>query len=301
MRRLSLLVHARRSVRVCDGVRLQTCLQPRPRTQQLQHAAPAVNNTPASSPLSACGCRAEAVTFPIGRLVRQLSVREITSQTGHLDHGKLLDCLRAAISASSEPLPVNSTAQRFRSRQAARPSLPGIPSCSFSLSGTRHDPSGSRHSHGSVCSGTTCLGPNPRNRDAASHRCAGFRTTAAACANAGTGTGAARLRRRRPTTRSIWGRPRFASSPSDIASWPATARITRLDLGSGGVHIELHQTGRTTWSWPDVAFLTPGRKPAIHAVDRSKHQRPVGTSGCIQFWRGLDRIGRLAIRARIGT
>jgi len=81
------------------------------------------------------------------------------------------------------------------------------------------------------------------------------------------------------------------NSPSDIASWPATARITRLDLGPGGVRIDFTKRDGPG-SWPDVAFLTPGENLQYTLWIVLNINGQWYASGCIQFWRGLDRNER---------
>jgi len=80
------------------------------------------------------------------------------------------------------------------------------------------------------------------------------------------------------------------NSPSDVARWPATATITLLDLGTNGVHIDFTRKDGPG-SWPDVSFMTPGENLQytlwiVLNINGTWH-----ASGCIEFWRGLDRNG----------
>ncbi|GAC1373596.1 MAG: hypothetical protein NVSMB47_20880 [Polyangiales bacterium] len=80
------------------------------------------------------------------------------------------------------------------------------------------------------------------------------------------------------------------TSPSDVASWPVTATITKLDMNLDGVHIDFTKRDGAG-SWPDVPFGAPGDSLEytlwiVIAVDGHWY-----TSGCIQYWRGLDRNG----------
>jgi hypothetical protein len=77
------------------------------------------------------------------------------------------------------------------------------------------------------------------------------------------------------------------NSPSDVARWPATSTLTRLDLMPSGVHVESTKQG----SWPDVT--PPGwsgpLQYTIWIVLRINGQWH--TSGCIEYWRGLYENG----------
>jgi hypothetical protein len=78
------------------------------------------------------------------------------------------------------------------------------------------------------------------------------------------------------------------NSPRDVASWPATATITSLDLGTSGAHIEFTKKDGPG-SWPDVPFGTGNLEYTLWIVLNIRGQ--LYASGCIQFWRGLDRNG----------
>ena len=80
------------------------------------------------------------------------------------------------------------------------------------------------------------------------------------------------------------------NSPSDVARWPATARITLLDLGTNGVHVDFTKKDGPG-SWPDVPFLTPGEDLQYTLWIVLNINGRWHASGCIEFWRGLDRNG----------
>jgi hypothetical protein len=80
------------------------------------------------------------------------------------------------------------------------------------------------------------------------------------------------------------------NSPRDVASWPATAAITSLDLGNNGAHIEFTKKNGPG-SWPDVPFLTPGEYLQYTLWIVLNINGQLYASGCVQFWRGLDRNG----------
>jgi hypothetical protein len=80
------------------------------------------------------------------------------------------------------------------------------------------------------------------------------------------------------------------NSPPDVATWAETATITTLDLNLDGVFIDFTKRDGPE-SWPDVPFVTPGEDLEytlwiVLFIDGQWH-----TSGCIQYWRGLDRNG----------
>jgi hypothetical protein len=80
------------------------------------------------------------------------------------------------------------------------------------------------------------------------------------------------------------------NSPGDVARWPATATMTLLDLGQAGVHVDFTKkdgAGR----WPDVQ--PPGWDGPLQYtlwIVLNVNGRWY-TSGCIEFWHGLDRNG----------
>ncbi|HEV3058153.1 MAG TPA: hypothetical protein VGY48_07880 [Vicinamibacterales bacterium] len=80
------------------------------------------------------------------------------------------------------------------------------------------------------------------------------------------------------------------NSPKDVASWPATATITSLDLGNNGAHIEFTKKNGPG-SWPDVPFLTPGQDLQYTLWIVLNINGRLYASGCVEFWRGLDRNG----------
>ena len=80
------------------------------------------------------------------------------------------------------------------------------------------------------------------------------------------------------------------NSPPDVASWPVTAKITTLDLGATGVHIDFTKRDGAG-SWPDVPFGAPGDSLEYTLWIVIDVGGTWYTSGCIQFWRGLDRNG----------
>ena len=80
------------------------------------------------------------------------------------------------------------------------------------------------------------------------------------------------------------------NSPQDVANWPATATITRLDIGGAGVHIDFTKRDGPG-SWPDVPFQIEGENLEYTLWIVLNINGHWYTSGCIQFWRGLDRNG----------
>ena len=83
------------------------------------------------------------------------------------------------------------------------------------------------------------------------------------------------------------GQAAVYNSPPDIASWPATATITRIDMGSAGLSFEF----TTKQSWPDV--MPPGfdgpLQYTVWAVVNINGRWY--TSGFIQMWRGRASTG----------
>lgn len=80
------------------------------------------------------------------------------------------------------------------------------------------------------------------------------------------------------------------NSPADVASWPETAKITTLDLGPTGVYIDFTKRDGAG-SWPDVPFGAPGDSLEYTLWIVIQVEGKWYTSGCIQYWRGLDRNG----------
>ncbi len=80
------------------------------------------------------------------------------------------------------------------------------------------------------------------------------------------------------------------NSPPDVATWDETARITLFDIGPDGVHVEFPQRDGPG-SWPDVPFKTPGEDVEYTLWIVLDVGGQWYTSGCITFYRGLDRSG----------
>jgi len=80
------------------------------------------------------------------------------------------------------------------------------------------------------------------------------------------------------------------NSPTDLASWPASAAITTLDLGPNGIFVDFTKKNGAG-SWPDIT--PPGWSGPL--------QYTLGMclsisgrwycSAVVEFWRGLDRAG----------
>ena len=78
------------------------------------------------------------------------------------------------------------------------------------------------------------------------------------------------------------------NSPPDIGSWPATARITRVDMSpSTGVNIEFTTKG----SWPDYTPAGWDSPPAYTVWAVVNINGRWNTSGFIQMWRGRASTG----------
>jgi hypothetical protein len=80
------------------------------------------------------------------------------------------------------------------------------------------------------------------------------------------------------------------NSPPDVARWPATATLRVLDLGQGGVFVDFTKKNGAG-SWPD--YTPPGWTGPLQYtlwIVLNINGRWYA-SGCIQFWRGLDRNG----------
>ncbi len=76
----------------------------------------------------------------------------------------------------------------------------------------------------------------------------------------------------------------------DVSQWPATAKITTLDLQANGVYVDFTRRDGDG-SWPDVPFGAPGDSLEytlwiVLRIDGNWY-----ASGCIEYWRGLDRNG----------
>ncbi len=80
------------------------------------------------------------------------------------------------------------------------------------------------------------------------------------------------------------------NSPADVPSWPATATITRLEISRTGVRIDFTRRDGPD-SWPDVPFITPGENLQYTLWIVINVGGRWYTSGCLQYWRGLDRMG----------
>ena len=77
------------------------------------------------------------------------------------------------------------------------------------------------------------------------------------------------------------------NSPGDVARWPATATLTRLDLMPSGAHVEFSKQS----AWPEV--VPPGWAGGLQYtlwivlnINGQWH-----ASGCIEYWRGLYESG----------
>lgn len=80
------------------------------------------------------------------------------------------------------------------------------------------------------------------------------------------------------------------NSPSDVAKWAETAKITTLDMDANGVFIQFDKRDGPG-SWPDVPFGQPGDSLQYTLWIVLYINGTWTTSGCIQYWRGLDRNG----------
>jgi hypothetical protein len=77
------------------------------------------------------------------------------------------------------------------------------------------------------------------------------------------------------------------NSPADVANWPVTTTLNRLDLMPSGAHAEFSKQA----SWPEV--VPPGWSGGLQwtlwivlNINGQWH-----ASGCIEFWRGLHENG----------
>ncbi len=80
------------------------------------------------------------------------------------------------------------------------------------------------------------------------------------------------------------------NSPADVARWPVTATITNIDLAMNGVRVDFTKKDGPG-SWPDVPFGAPGDSLQYTLWIVISVNGQWYTSGCIQYWRGLDRNG----------
>ena len=80
------------------------------------------------------------------------------------------------------------------------------------------------------------------------------------------------------------------NSPPDVATWAETTKITKFDLNLDGVYIEFSKRDGSG-SWPDVPFGAPGDSLEYSLWIVLDIGGTWYTSGCIQYWRGLDRNG----------
>jgi hypothetical protein len=243
---------------------------------------PAAANTPVTTPLVGTWVSAQSVTFPspssCGNFQWEVTRQTTTSIAGNFSTvcaGNLTISGTAAGQLIGDRVPITATGTA---------SLPGIPSCSFSVSGT-----------GTIVNpdtltipyeGTTCLGPVHGTETLRRHT---DPPPAPAPAPAPTPVPTPPPG---PTSNDAinLGQATIRNSPSDVASWPATARITLLDLGTGGAHIDFTKRDGPG-SWPDVAFMTPGENLQYTLWIVLNINGRWYASGCIQFWRGLDRSG----------
>ncbi len=77
------------------------------------------------------------------------------------------------------------------------------------------------------------------------------------------------------------------NSPADVASWPVTTTLTRLDLTPSGAHLEFGKQS----SWPEVTppGWSGGLQYTLWIVLNINGQ--LHASGCIEYWRGLYENG----------
>ncbi len=80
------------------------------------------------------------------------------------------------------------------------------------------------------------------------------------------------------------------NSPPDATTWPETARITTIDFNTDGVYIDFTKRDGEG-SWPDVPFGAPGDSLEYTLWIVLQIDGRWYTSGCIQYWRGLERNG----------
>ncbi len=80
------------------------------------------------------------------------------------------------------------------------------------------------------------------------------------------------------------------NSPADVGTWAETATITSLALQPDGVRIDFTRRDGPG-SWPDFPFLTPGENLEYTLWIVLRIDGQWYASGCLQYWRGLDRMG----------
>ncbi|HEX7604366.1 MAG TPA: hypothetical protein VF316_22260 [Polyangiaceae bacterium] len=86
------------------------------------------------------------------------------------------------------------------------------------------------------------------------------------------------------------GKTVVRNSPPDVATWAETTKITKFDMNLDGVFIDFSKRDGSG-SWPDVPFGAPGDSLEYSLWIVLYIGGTWYTSGCIQYWRGLDRNG----------
>jgi len=82
----------------------------------------------------------------------------------------------------------------------------------------------------------------------------------------------------------------IVNSPGDLASWPVTTTLSRVDIGQGGVHVEFSkQSG--AGRWPDVT--PPGWSGTLqYTLGMCLNINSTwNCSAVVEFWYGLDEGG----------
>ena len=205
----------------------------------------------------------------------------ITSQTATSIAGEFTAECAAGIfvSGSGSGQLVNGTAPITVTGTAT---MPGIPSCSFSLSGT-----GTIEDNNNTLripySGTTCLGPVSGNevlrRRVEPPPAAPAPEIPPPAPEPAQDTG--------NNDALDLGSAVVMNSPRDIANWAVTTRINTLDIGTNGVYIDFDKKN----AWPEVT--PPGWEgPLTYTlwIVLNVNGRWI-TSGCMEYWRGLARNG----------